>query len=435
MEGVPPPRARLRTFNHWGEYVRSRSKGRLLDHQIEALEALQDWFMKTPDEIALTAMPTGSGKTGVICCLPYFLGASTKDFLFRKPVLVIAPNLEIASQLEGRTLPSKNNPDANFLCSRELLDPDLQEDEITDALPNGVKIEETKELSTNPKYLTQKDVIIANAQKFLKGEWETALPDDLFQMVIVDEAHHFPAPTWLRIIGKFKNHALVAFFTATPFRTDQQPVVDCRPAYRLPLEVARTRGIIRRTVWDEINDNAEVRVGDLSEVYKSVLRRVWEKQEKKNATQPLPNNTPHMAIAIAKDTTEANEVEDLWNTLFGDETVIAYHYQLRPEKERLKRMQRLKDNKVRLVVVVDMLKEGFDHPPISIAAILTNISSPVKFTQFIGRAQRIVRTPEENERDVCADVVTHVHFDKQSGNYHNFQEEWLIETRAEVVSV
>lgn len=430
MDGVPPPRARVRTFNHWGEYVRSRSQGRLLDHQIEALEALQDWFMKTPDEIALTAMPTGSGKTGVICCLPYFLGAS-KDFLFRKPVLVIAPNLEIASQLEGQTLPSKNNPDANFLCSRELISPDLPEDDITDALPNGVKIEETKELSTNPKYLTQKDVIIANAQKFLRGKWETALPEDLFQMVIVDEAHHFPAPTWLRIISKFKNHALVAFFTATPFRTDQKPVVDCRPAYRLPLEVARARGIIRRTVLDEINDNAEVRVGDLSEVYKLVLRRVWEKQEEKNATQPLPNNTPHMAMAIAKDTAEANEVEDLWNTLFGDETAIAYHYQL-PIKERLKRMQRLKDNKVRLVVVVDMLKEGFDHPPISIAAILTNISSPVKFTQFIGRAQRIVRTPEENERNVCADVVTHVHFNKQSSNYHNFQEEWLIETRADV---
>ena len=388
--------------------------------------------MKTPDEIALTAMPTGSGKTGVICCLPYFLGAS-EDFLFRKPVLVIAPNLEIASQLEGQTLPSKNNPDANFLCSRELLSPDMQDDEITDALPNGVKIEETKELSTNPKYLTQKDVIIANAQKFLRGKWETALPEDLFQMVIVDEAHHFPAPTWLRIINKFKNHALVAFFTATPFRTDQIPVVDCRPAYRLPLEVARARGIIRRTDLDEINDNAEVRVGDLSEVYKSVLRRVWEKQEEKNATQPLPNNTPHMAMAIAKDTAEANEVEDLWNTLFGDETAIAYHHQL-PPKKRLKRMQRLKDNKVRLVVVVEMLKEGFDHPPISIAAILTKISSAVKFTQFIGRAQRIVRTPEENERNVCADVVTHVYF-KQSGNYHNFQKEWLIETRADVVSV
>ena len=433
MDGVSPPPARERTFDHWGKYVRFISQGRLLDHQIEALEALEDWFMKTPDEIALTAMPTGSGKTGVICCLPYFLGAS-ENFLFRKPVLVIAPNLEIASQLEGQTLPSKNNPDANFLCSRVLKSADLSEDAITDALPNGVKIEETKELSTNPKYLTQKDVIIANAQKFLKGEWETALPDDLFQMVIVDEAHHFPAPTWLRIIDKFKNHALVAFFTATPFRTDQQPVVDCRPAYRLPLEVARTRGIIRRTVLDEINDNAEVRVGDLSEVYKSVLRRVWEKQEKKNATQPLPNNTPHMAIAIAKDTTEANQVEDLWNTLFGDETAIAYHYQL-PTKERLKRMQRLKDNKVRLVVVVDMLKEGFDHPPISIAAILTNISSPVKFTQFIGRAQRIVRTPEENERNVCADIVTHVYFKKQRRNYHNFQKEWLIETCADVVSV
>lgn len=429
MDGVPPPRARLRTFNHWGEYVRSRSKGRLLDHQIEALEALQDWFMKTPDEIALTAMPTGSGKTGVICCLPYFLGASTKDFSFRKPILVIAPNLEIASQLEGQTLPSKNNPDANFLCSRELISPDLLQDEITDALPNGVKIEETKELSTNPKYLTQKDVIIANAQKFLKGEWETVLPDDLVQMVIVDEAHHFPAPTWRRIIDKFKNHALVAFFTATPFRTDQKPVIDGEPTYCLPLEVARDRGIIRRTDLDEIKDHVEVTGEDLSEVYVAVLKRVREKQEEKNANQPLPNNIPHMAMAIAKNTMEANKVKDLWNSLFDEETAIAYYYQL-STNERRKLMERLKDNKVRLVVVVDMLREGFDHPPISIAAILTKISSPVKFTQFIGRAQRIVRTPEGNERNVCADVVTHDNF-SQGGNYHNFQKEWLIETHAD----
>ena len=66
MDGVSPPPARERTFDHWGKYVRFMSQGRLLDHQIEALEALEDWFMKTPDEIALTAMPTGSGKTGVM---------------------------------------------------------------------------------------------------------------------------------------------------------------------------------------------------------------------------------------------------------------------------------------------------------------------------------------------------------------------------------
>lgn len=421
---LPPPPPRVRTFNHWGKYVRSRRNGRLLTHQIEALEALQDWFIQTPDEIALTAMPTGSGKTGVICCLPYFLGAS-EDFSFEKPVLLIAPNLEIASQLEEQTL----LPDANFLCSRKLIAPDLPRARIIDALPNGVKIEETRELSTKPKYLEQKDIIIANAQKFLQGNWETVLPDDLVQMVIVDEAHHFPAPTWLKIINKFKNHALVAFFTATPFRTDKRTVVNCQPAYRLPLEEARVRGIIRRTDLDEIKDRVEVRVGDLSEVYLLVLQKVREKQEEKNANQPLPNNIPHMAMAIAKDTTEADEVECLWNSLCGDSSAIAYHYQL-PLTERLKRRERLKNNEVKLVVVVDMLKEGFDHPPISIAAILSNISSPVKFTQFIGRAQRIVRTPEGNERNVRADVVTHVHF-KQRKNYCNFQEEWLVKTPAD----
>ena len=54
-------------------------------------------------------------------------------------------------------------------------------------------------------------------------------------------------------------------------------------------------------------------------------------------------------------------------------------------------MRRLKNNELSLVIVVAMLLEGFDHPPISIAAITYKIVSPVRFVQFIGRAQRIYR--------------------------------------------
>ena len=46
-------------------------------------------------------------------------------------------------------------------------------------------------------------------------------------------------------------------------------------------------------------------------------------------------------------------------------------------------------NRVKLVAIIGSVLEGFDHPPISMAAILTKMVSPVKFTQFMGRAQRI----------------------------------------------
>ena len=56
--------------------------------------------------------------------------------------------------------------------------------------------------------------------------WVEELVNDLFSVVIVNEAHHFPAPTGTRILNKFKQHAGVIFFTATPYRSDEQePVV------------------------------------------------------------------------------------------------------------------------------------------------------------------------------------------------------------------
>ena len=48
------------------------------------------------------------------------------------------------------------------------------------------------------------------------------LPSNLFSMVIVDEAHHVPAPQWREIIDKFQKHAKIVFFTATPERADKQ---------------------------------------------------------------------------------------------------------------------------------------------------------------------------------------------------------------------
>lgn len=413
-------------FNHYGAYVMANSVGKLLPHQTDALQTLQNWFKNNPNEIALTAMPTGSGKTGVICCLPYFLGAlknafDERVFVMNKPILVIAPNLEIASQLEKQVTISSDDPDANFICSKRGILPK----ERKDALPKGIKIEKTEDLR-NPLYLEMNDIVIANAQKFLKGEWERALGNDLFQMVIVDEAHHFPAPTWLRIIDKFKEHALIAFFTATPFRTDRKPVVEGPLAYRLTLDDAVRQRIIRETRLDPpLRSVAAIRFLD-DDVFRPILERVRELQDQKNEKHPLPNNTPHMALAITKDTIEANVVQELWNTLFGDDSAIAYHSDVGKVDLR-KRMKRLKENRVKLVVVVEMLKEGFDHPPISIAVIMTRISSPLKFTQFVGRAQRILRTPQGIESNgICADVVTHSYFE-QKENFRKFKSEELIE--------
>ena len=89
-------------------------------------------------------------------------------------------------------------------------------------------------------------------------------------------------------------------------------------------------------------------------------------------------------------------------------------------------MEAIQSNQVKLVVVVDMLREGFDYPPISIAAIMTKIVSPVKFAQFIGRAQRIVRGHQGLEsQEIFSDVVTHSYF-QQEENYQAYESEGFI---------
>ena len=427
----------LPRFNSYSFDVIECSQGRLLPPQQVALEKLQRHFRQDRRGIGLVCMPTGSGKTGVISCLPYFLGKLGLDpppvpgalplgeplHMFDKPVLVIAPDLAIANQLEETLTVSANAPGENFLLKRNII-PSHAVDYV---LPVGQKIEETGHVC-NEEFLRSKQLIIANAQKFLKDEWEGVLPDDTFKLVIVDEAHHHPSKTWRRIVQKFRNHAMVVFFTATPYRDDGQAVLpkeEGEIVYRLSLENARQQRIIRGIYW---HDPLVAAGGtDVHERFDSILERVKSIQENKDMTNPLPDGIPHMAIAITKNIDYAEQVADLWNTKWGNpDSAIAYHSDVRPKSLRNSMMEKIKANRVKLVVVVESLLEGFDHPPISIAAIMTKIVSPVKFAQFIGRAQRIVRGREGPEANgILADVVTDTIFEQEE-NITAFEQERLI---------
>lgn len=434
-------------FNRYSFAVVKKCGEKLLQDQLEALESLQNWFSNGDAAPAMICMPTGSGKTGIICCLPYFLGTLGLEDVprsfpvgnprhkFDKPVLIIAPNLNISDQLEGQILNSpEDNPSSprNFLLRFRIIPAKRRRD----IPPEGLKIEDTKQLNgTNSAiFLEGKEVVIANAQKFLAGAWEDNLPDDMFKLVIVDEAHHHPAKTWQRIIDKFRDHASVVFFTATPYRGNRELVAPKPFAYHLSLKDAIAKRIIRNTNFVEETTMEPLQLRFVQreptpaehqewEIFWTILNKVKELQQRKDRDSPLPNNVPHMAFAITKTTFNADMVAELWNCFWKD--AISYHSDKRSELPQL--MKRIQANKVRLVVVVDMLQEGFDHPPISIAAIMTKITSPVKFVQFIGRAQRIVRGhdghPESDK--IIADIVTHLDF-QQREMYSEFKQEKLL---------
>ena len=257
---------------------------------------------------------------------------------------------------------------------------------------------------------------------------------------MVDEAHHHPATTWQRIVQKFRNNAQVVFFTATPYRGDQKKVLQDTPiAFYLSLRDAVRAGIIRETNFEElqpITDLKKTKFGNRdmyeeNEIHDmgrmvTVLQSVKRLLDSKNKDQQLPGGGQHMAIAIAKDVSYANLLLKLWNEFYRNDTAVAYYSQ-KSVYERKKIMTKLKNNELRLVIIVAMLLEGFDHPPISIAAITCKISSPVKFAQFVGRAQRIYRGPDGTEKEMNgqADIITHVEYEQRQ-LYDNFIKETLI---------
>jgi len=228
-DDIPPPQAPK--FKHYGVFVKKRysDQKRLFAHQIEALDALEKWFtnVETQDKTTVVVMPTGSGKMGVICCLPYTLGAVAErvhGLDLRKPILIVSPDLSIQNQLEKNLHPvDYAEPGEAFLLKREIVTKNIQ----AAIMPNVMKVDSPRDI------IPSNDIILANAQKWHIRPSSTSpnilwkeLKEDTFSVVIVDEAHHLPATQWQCIIDKFSKHAKVVFFTATPYRSNGQEIAD-----------------------------------------------------------------------------------------------------------------------------------------------------------------------------------------------------------------
>ena len=128
-----PPR-----LTHYGKIFSDRFMGprsSLYKEQKEALKSLVTWFSdpQTKDFTAVVVMPTGSGKTGVICCLPYTIGGAIEDekidsgeIDLNKSILMITPSLDILQQLK------QDLSEEGFLKKRGvLMDRDIKDNEKT----------------------------------------------------------------------------------------------------------------------------------------------------------------------------------------------------------------------------------------------------------------------------------------------------------------
>ncbi len=377
---------------------------RLREPQIQGYEALRSHFA-AEREPALVQIPVGCGKTGLMALLPFGIANGR--------ALLVAPNVTIRETI----FQAVDTASDTCFWRRAGVAPVGVEG------PFAARIDSTAQLTD----CIESHFVVTNVQQIgtSRNRWLGRFPHDFFDMILIDEGHHNPAASWRRLIDHFTD-AKVVSLTATPFRSDGAALIG-KPVYRYSFLRAMCRGYIKRlravhvqprelafTFCDEpqevsLTDVMRLReevwfsrgVALAPECNRHIVRTSIAECEKLRQARLIK----HQIIAAACSVHHAGEIA----RLYREAGYIAEEiHSGQPKSQRQNVLARLKDGRLDVIVQVEMLGEGFDHPPLSVAAVFRPFRSLSPYVQFVGRIMRTVRQSSPNDPDNCGVVVSHV---------------------------
>lgn len=384
----------------------------LREPQIQGYYHVYEHFIiKNKSSHAVVVLPTGVGKTGLMALLPYNICHGR--------LLIITPQIVIKD-----TIVDALNPELadNFWLKRRVFT------KYKD-LPVLVEFESNV---TTMEVMEASNIVVLNAQK-LQSRLESSplnfLPTDFFDMIIIDEAHHSTAKTWVETTQHFSK-AKVVKVTGTPFRTDGVDIAG-ELVYRYKLSQAMANRYVKSLenltyIPGELYltvDNDKEKKYTVEEIFQSGIKdEEWIKRsvalspecsEKvvneslKLLDKKLSNNNsvPHKIIAVACSITHAEEIKTMYENK-GYKTAVIHSDLSESDKEKVK--NDIKNHRVNVVVHVSMLGEGYDHPYLSIAAIFRPFMNALPYAQFIGRILRYIPDNEAKRTDDnIGQIVSH----------------------------
>ncbi len=373
-------------------FDRQVNTSQLRDCQRGAYEAiLQHFSVDGAEKHVLVQLPTGTGKSALIAVMPFNLA--------KKKVLVLAPNLTLAKQLET-DLEHTNNPEASAYKKRGI----FTNEELDDLEVYALRLEG----SVNFSDIEDHEIIIANYQqlndieKWFKGR------QDAVDLIIIDEAHHQKANTYQEII-KFFTDAKIVGLTATPFRSDGKKV-DGKNIYTYHFRDAIKNGYIRNIKVSNVtpqeielsfsaeNDQKNYTLEDILKMKEeawfrrgialsqdccdSIARKADEKLKQLKKDFP---KCDHQIIAAAISIRHAREfVKPAFEKLGLKVGLVSSEHSTTNDET----LTKLQHGKIDVIINVGMLGEGFDHNKLGVAAIFRPFASLNPYIQFVGRVIR-----------------------------------------------
>ena len=378
----------------------------LRDPQREAHAATLEHFASRSDP-AILQLPVGCGKSGVIALLPFGLA--------RGRVLVISPNVTIRDSLYANlNITDRRNC---FWRKYSVLSPE--------AMLGGPFVAVLDSKGANIHDCQNAHVVLTNIQQLASSadRWLPNFDESFFDLILVDEGHHSAARSWVRVFDKFPK-ANVVNLTATPYRADDKEIAG-KLVYRYSFKRAMVKGYIKRlqAVYVAPSEltftyEGDTRTHDLEEVL-SLKEEEWFSRgvalspacNKDIVTASLDRleqlrqtGTRHQIVAVAMQIDHARAIRSLYAERGYEADTI--HSQMAAE-DQAEVLRKLKAGLIDVIVQVQMLGEGFDHPKLSVAAIFRPFRSVAPYLQFVGRAMRVVVQNDSRHPDNYGYIVTH----------------------------
>jgi superfamily II DNA or RNA helicase len=212
-------------------------------------------------------------------------------------------------------------------------------------------------------------------------------PRDHFGLVVVDEAHHALADSYLNTLGHFDDHAKVLGVTATPDRGDQKNLgkyfenIACeislldliQQGWLSPIKVKTVPlGMDLRSVRTTAGDYSADDLGHALEPYLEQIADVLVEHRHRKTLVFLP------LIAVSKRFAE----------ICRERGLLAEHVDGQTS-ERQAILERFKRDQTRVLCNAMLLTEGYDEPSIDCVVCLRPTKVRALYSQIIGRGTRL----------------------------------------------
>lgn len=374
---------------------------KLREPQIEAYIKIRDYMKINKDGEALVVLPTGTGKSGLISIAPF--GVS------KGRVLVITPGIVTKNSVVKGLHPLEENFWINYDVIFDLEDIPVVEEYSSDMLDSS---------------LEKCNFVITNIHKLQKGNKNSLVnrdivTQDFFDMIIVDEAHHAPAKTWVQVLEYFKD-AKKVYLTGTPYRGDNEKLPgDLIHETKLSevMALKYVKWLRKKTVNNselyftlqgdskkyskeeilEIKDNewVEKSVALSQACTIEVIEESINTYKELKAASP---DVPHKILAVGCSIKHAEDLEKLYKER-GLKTTIIHSYMDKADQDIA--FLEIENNLCEVVISVNMLMEGYDHKYLTILALFRPYRSLNAFAQIVGRVLRAI--PENEIKDFAID--------------------------------